>query len=174
MKKNFLFALPFVALILAGCGSKPAQEEETKTTDSGEVTPSEDETTTQEKVAPHGPEGSELISWYLVGDGSFVNGEATWSIETGAQFYSNPASETDLGCLLGIALTEGDLFKFSDGTAWHGYDKIDTYESDNNRGTKSFEGVDDGFGGKNFRCKETNVYDIYVNGDAVLWIQYAQ
>lgn len=125
----------------------------------------------QQQTGAHGPEGSELVSWYIVGAGSLW--ETEWSVEGGVQLYSNPASETDKGCILSITFAENDLFKVTDGTNWYGYDKVNQYASDANKGKTNFEGADDGMGGKNIKCKVAGTYNIYVNASGEFWIEAA-
>lgn len=134
-------------------------EDSSEGEDSSAVTPSGDY---------YGPEGSELVSWYLRGKGSLWEGGEDWTV--GIQLYSNPNS-TDLGCVLNITFAEGDTFKVTDGTSWYGYEKIDPYVSDMNKGLTNFVGDDDGVGGKNIKCSIAGTYDMYVNKDGVFWIQ---
>lgn len=126
----------------------------------------------QTPTGAHGPDGSSLVSWYLVGEGSLWTTE--WSVDAGVQLYSNPGSE-DKGCILNITITQGDVFKVTDGSTWFGYDKVDQTDGNGvaNLGKTNFEGVDDGHYGKNIRCKTTGAYDIYVNKNGVFWIQGA-
>ena len=132
---------------------------------SGEVIPPDPE------QHGHGPEGSTLVSWYLVGHGSiFYN---SWSIDGGIQLFSNPNSLTDKGCILGITFAVGDVFKVTDGTTWYGYEKVDTYESDANKGLTCFKGSADGYNGLNFECTVGGTYDMYVNSSGTFWIQSA-
>ena len=119
----------------------------------------------------HGPEGSELVSWYIVGQGSLF--ESDWGIDGGVQLYSNPDSPTDKGCILSLTIESGNVFKVTDGTTWYGYDKVDQYDSPANLGKTNFSAVSDGFGGSNIQCDITGVYDIYVNGSGNFWIQAA-
>ncbi|MBO4855986.1 MAG: InlB B-repeat-containing protein [Bacilli bacterium] len=120
---------------------------------------------------PHGPEGSSHVSWYLVGQGSFVTD--SWSIAGGVQLWSNPNSDTDKGCVLDITFEVGDKFKVTDGNTWFGYEKIDTYASPNNKGLTNFEGTPDGFNGQNIECTVAGVYNIYVNSAGTYWIEAA-
>ena len=119
----------------------------------------------------HGPEGSTLVSWYIVGEGSLWTSD--WSVDAGVQLYSNPSSETDKGCILSVTFAEGDIFKITDGTTWYGYEKVDTWDDPSNKGLHNFEGVSDGYSGTNFRCKVAGSYDIYVNSSGNMWIQAA-
>ena len=120
---------------------------------------------------PHGPAGSTLVSWYIVGQGSFSTND--WQISGGVQLYSNPASGTDKGCILSISFEVGDKFKVTDGTTWYGYEKVDPWNDPSNKGLHNFEGVDDGYGGQNFKCTTAGTYDMYVNKDGNFWIQSA-
>lgn len=130
-------------------------------------------TSSEEASKGHGPEGSTLTSWYLVGSGSLW-GDNGWEVAGGVQLFTNPASETDKGCILGLTLQEGDLFKVTNGgDIWFGYEKVDKSDSETNMGLVSFEGASDGFGGQNFKCKVSGSYDMYVNGSGVFWIQNA-
>ena len=117
----------------------------------------------------HGPEGSTLVSWYLVGHGSLWR-YSSWSIDDSIQLYSNPNSTTDKGCILSVTFAENDLFKVTDGTTWFGYEKIDPYVSDDNYGLKNFIGDPDGFNGENIKCTVAGTYDIYVNASGTFWI----
>lgn len=127
----------------------------------GDVTPTE----------YYGPEGSTKVSWYLAGEGSLWQGVDGWQIANAVQLWSNPSNTSDKGCILNVTIQEGDKFKVTDGTTWYGYEKVDSYTGENNLGLKNFVGADDGYGGKNFLCTETAVYDIYVNSGGTFWIQ---
>ena len=122
-------------------------------------------------TTPHGPEGSTLVSWYIVGQGSFSTND--WQISGGVQLYSNPNSTTDKGCILSISFAVGDIFKVTDGTTWYGYEKIDQWNDQSNKGRSNFEGVNDNYGGKNIKCTIAGVYDMYVNSSGTFWIQTA-
>ncbi len=124
-----------------------------------------------EQSGAHGPEGSTLVGWYIVGQGSFSTND--WQISGGIQLYSNPASTTDKGCILSISFAVGDIFKVTDGTTWYGYEKIDTWDDPSNKGRSNFEGVNDNYGGQNIKCTVAGVYDMYVNKDGNFWIQSA-
>ena len=129
---------------------------------------SEDTSEGGETTDPYGPDGAEKASWYLVGEGQCFTG---WTIATGLQLWENPGS-TDKGCALNVTFAVGDAFKVTDGAdIWFGYEKVDPYQDPSNAGLTCFEGVDDGFGGKNFSCTVAGVYDMYVNKDGVFWIQ---
>lgn len=119
----------------------------------------------------HGPEGSELVSWYIVGQGSLFT--ESWSIDGGVQLFSNPSTPTDKGCILSITIEEGNIFKVTDGDTWFGYEKVDTWDNPSNLGINNFSPVDDGYGGTNIKCNITGVYDIYVNSSGNFWIQAA-
>ena len=119
----------------------------------------------------HGPEGSELVSWYLVGEGSLWS--TPWDVSSGVQLYSNPGS-TDKGCILNITFAVNDAFKVTNGTdIWFGYEKVDPYTGENNKGLTCFEGADDGYNGKNFKCTVAGAYNMYVNSEGVFWIEAA-
>lgn len=134
------------------------------------IPPSED-SSGDGPVTPSGdysfPEGSTPVSWYIRG----VIGGAAADWTTGIQLGSNPAKESDKGCILNLSLAVGDEFKVTDGTTWYGYEKIDTYQSDANKGLTNFQGKNDGNGGKNIECTVAGAYDIYVNSSGVFWIQ---
>lgn len=118
-------------------------------------------------TTPYGPDGSELVGWYLAGTGSLFSSD--WSTEGGVQLYSNPGS-TDKGCILNLTIAEGDIFKFTDGgSIWSA--NVDTYDDPRNAGLTNFTLVDDGYNGHNIRCDVTAAYDIYVNTSNVLWIE---
>ena len=123
----------------------------------------------------HGPEGSHTVSWYILGKGSFTDYD--WDLDHSIQLYSNPLSETDLGCILDVHFESGDVFKVSNGTIWYGYEKVDRYNdgSGNNKGITNFEAVDDGYDNDsdNIKCTVTGNYDIYVNQSGQFWIQAA-
>ena len=119
----------------------------------------------------HGPEGSELVSWYIVGQGSLFSD--SWSIEGGVQLYSNPDAPTDKGCILSLTIEVGNVFKVTNGTDWYGYDKVDQWDDPSNLGRNHFSAVSDGYGGSNIQCDITGVYDIYVNSSGNFWIQAA-
>jgi hypothetical protein len=124
----------------------------------------------------HGPEGSALASWYLVGEGSlWADASIGWKPEGGVQFYTNPANLEDKGCLLCVLFEVGDKFKVTDESkdAWFGYEKVDKSDDGKakNKGTTCFEGVDDNNGGLNIRCTVAGVYDVYVASSGSLWIQ---
>ncbi len=122
-------------------------------------------------TTPHGPEGSTLVSWYIVGQGSFSTND--WQISGGVQLYSNPASATDKGCILNMSFVVGDIFKVTDGETWYGYDKVDQWDDPSNKGRSNFEAVADGYGGSNIKCTIAGAYDIYVNQSGNFWIQAA-
>ena len=127
------------------------------------------EASTLDPTVPYGPEGSELVSWYIVGQGSLW--EWSWDIDTSVQLYSNPNSSTDLGCILNVTFAVNDLFKVTDGETWYGYDKVDPWDVPGNMGLHAFDGAPDGFQGQNFCCTTAGTYDIYVKGDGTFWIQ---
>ena len=127
-------------------------------------------TSSESSQTGHGPAGSTQVNWYLVGSGSLWDAD-DFSVADGVQLFSNPASETDKGCILGIQMAAGDLFKVTDGgSTWFGYEKVQQ-GGEGNLGTVNFEGADDGFGGKNFKCKVAGTYDMYINKDGNFWIQ---
>ncbi len=142
---------------------------------------SEDESSSEEIVSSsseeedqigHGPDGSTLTSWYLVGSGSLWDSSNGWTVAGGVQLYTNPANLQDKGCILGVNLEVGDTFKVTDGgSTWFGYEKVDTASSSNNRGVTNFIGSNDGYGGQNFQCTVAGYYDMYINGSGVFWIQ---
>lgn len=119
----------------------------------------------------HGPEGSTLVSWYIVGKGSLF--DVDWSIDHGIQLFSNPSSETDKGCILYLYIEAGNVFKVTNGTDWYGYDKVDKWDDPSNLGLHNFSAVDDGYGGSNIQCDVDGYYDIYVNQSGNFWIQAA-
>ena len=119
----------------------------------------------------HGPEGSELVDWYIVGQGSLFSD--SWSIDGGIQLYSNPSSLTDKGCILSLTIEAGNIFKVTDGDTWFGYEKVDTWADPSNLGINNFSAADDGYGGTNIQCDVTGCYDIYVNSSGNFWIQAA-
>ncbi len=119
----------------------------------------------------HGPEGSVLVSWYIVGQGSFSTND--WQISGGVQLYSNPSGTGDLGCILNMSFVVGDTFKVTDGETWYGYEKVDKWNDPANKGLSCFAAADDGYGGTNFKCTVAGSYDIYVNSSATFWIQSA-
>lgn len=121
-----------------------------------------------EPSTPHGPEGSDLVSWYLVGKGSLWSYD--WNVEHGVQLYSNPDNVEDKGCILSVTFAVDDIFKVTDGTTWYGYEKIDTFVSDDNYGLKNFTSDPDGFNGQNIKCAMAGTYDIYVNKTGTFWI----
>ena len=127
------------------------------------------EASTLDPTVPYGPEGSELVSWYIVGQGSLW--EWSWDIDTSIQLYSNPNSSTDLGCILNVTFAVNDLFKVTDGETWYGYDKVDPWDVPGNMGLHAFAGANDSVGGENFCCTTAGTYDIYVKGDGTFWIQ---
>ena len=125
------------------------------------------------ETGPHGPEGSEHVEWYIVGQGSLW--EDSWNVESGVQMYSNPSNIEDKGCILNITFEEGDLFKIVNGNSWYGYDKVNTGESEENAGIKAFEGVSDGYSGQNIKCKTAGTYAIYIQSTGLFWItNYAE
>ena len=116
----------------------------------------------------YGPEGSSLVEWYIVGEGSLFSG---WNTAGGLELYTNPNNAEDKGCLLNVAFVEGDLFKVTDGgSTWFGYEGVDKYEDPANKGLTCFEAAEDGYGGSNFKCTVSGNYDVYVNGSGVFWI----
>ena len=124
-----------------------------------------------EQGGAHGPEGSTLVSWYIVGQGSFSTND--WQISGGVQLYSNPNSATDKGCILNMSFVVGDIFKVTDGSTWYGYEKVDQWNDPSNKGRSNFESKDDGYGGQNIKCTIAGAYDIYVNQSGNFWIQAA-
>ena len=119
-----------------------------------------------------GPEGSTAVSWYIVGEGSLW-GANGWSTAGGVQLFSNPGSETDKGCILGLTFAEGDKFKVTDGEAWFGYATVNQSTDGEvpNAGVTAFS--DDGTENHNIVCTTAGAYDIYVNGEGQFWIQAA-
>ena len=125
------------------------------------------------ETGPHGPEGSELVEWYVVGQGSLW--EDSWNVEAGIQMFNNPSNAEDKGCILNITFKTGDVFKIVNGNNWYGYDKVNTGESEENAGIKAFEGVSDGYSGQNIKCKTAGTYAIYIQSTGLFWItNYAE
>ena len=118
---------------------------------------------------PYGPDGSTPVNWYIVGKGSIFSSD--WVITGGIRMYSNPRTETDLGCILNITFAVGDLFKITDESTWYGYEKVDKWDDPSNKGLNNFVGDPDGYGGQNFKCTVAGTYDIYVNQSGNFWIQ---
>lgn len=143
-----------------------SEEESSSDSSSGEEDSSSDSTSdggdSSDKKG-HGPEGSTLVSWYLVGSGSLWESSTGWTTAGGIQLFSNPKNASDKGCLLGVTFADGDQFKVTDGTTWLGYDKIDNVDS------TAFESADGA--NKNIKCKTAKAYDIYVNAKGALSIQ---
>lgn len=111
-----------------------------------------------EPSTPHGPEGSTLVGWYIVGL------EGDWTTANGIQLYSHPGSD-DKCCILSVTFEVGDTFKITDGGSnWYGYH--------NNLGA-GFEGIDDGNGGLNIRCTTAGTYNVYVNSSGQVYISAA-
>ncbi|MCR5348326.1 MAG: InlB B-repeat-containing protein [Bacilli bacterium] len=131
-------------------------------------TPSEDSSTEPVSGDYYGPDGSELVSWYIAGEGKLFSG---WSLDGGIQLFSNPENPEDKGCVLNVEFAEGDTFKVTDGTTWYGYEKCDPYEGEANAGKTHFTGVSDGYGGSNWQCTIAGFFDIYVNASGVFWVQ---
>lgn len=118
---------------------------------------SEDPTPTPSTDA-YGPDGSELVSWYIVGSGASFSG---WNASGGIQMYSNPDDSTDLACILNVEFSAGDIWKLNDGSSnWIGYDNLDSSDS---VATTYFSYVDDGFGGKNITVTAAGAFDIYMD-----------
>ncbi len=127
----------------------------------------------EETSKGHGPEGSTLTSWYLVGSGSLWGSDG-WTTKGGVQLYTNPGNEYDKGCILGITLKVGDIFKVTDGgSTWFGYEKVDKASTSSNLGLTNFAADNDGAGGNNFKCIVEGSYDMYINSSGVFWIQAA-
>ncbi len=134
----------------------------------------EESSSSEEKGKGHGPEGSTLASWYIVGSGSLWDSSNGWTIDGGVQLYTNPSNENDKGCILGLSFEVGDIFKVTNGNdIWFGYEKVDKAESDTNLGLTNFAGDSDGYGGINFKCIIAGNYDMYVNSTGTFWIQAA-
>ncbi|MBQ9457637.1 MAG: hypothetical protein IJU64_03920 [Bacilli bacterium] len=194
--KNLKLGLLLLASagLLAACGGRQVSSQPTTSSeassqaDSSEDESSEDESsedessedTSEEESSEengHGAEGSEKVSWYLIGEGTAFSED--WTVAGAIQLYSNPGSETDKGMILNVTFGGDEKFKVADGaestSTWYGYDMVNTSTDGEtpNAGVTAFEGVDDGFGGKNISCKEAGSYDIYVNGEGQLWIQAA-
>lgn len=130
---------------------------------------SEDPSSSEQSTHGHGPEGSHLVEWYLCGSGSLW-GESGWTTAGGVQLFSNPAGESDKGCILSIPFQVGDAFKVTDGSTWFGYEKVTT-SGENCAGGTHFAGDDDGFGGQNIKCTVAGTFDMYINGEGQFWIQ---
>ena len=150
----------------------PAPVESSSSGDASNASSSSGEDSASKKG--HGPEGSSLVSWYLVGSGSLWDASTGWTVSGGIQLYSNPSNSDDKGCLLGVSFEEGDTFKVTDGgSTWFGYENVDknTDGSVPNAGVSSFAGDDDGYGKQNIKCTVSGTYDVYVNPQGVFWIQ---
>jgi len=117
----------------------------------------------------YGPEGSVVVDWWFVGEGSLW--KTSWSIASGVRLFSNPNSATDKGCILNIHFAVGDIMKVTNGTDWFGYDTVDQWADPKNKGVTAFQGKDDGYGKLNIECIEAGYYDIYVNKDGNFWIE---
>lgn len=182
MKKLFL-ALSTAALIfgLGACTNKKSEASSASGSTSGSASQSQSQSQSQSESSSsqgggeqngHGPAGSELASWYLVGEGTLFS--ADWNISGGVQLFTNPDNLEDKGCILGLTVAVGDKFKVTDGAdIWFGYENVDPYDGEANKGLTSFQGADDGFGGQNFECIVAGTYDMYVNSTGVFWIQDA-
>ena len=123
-------------------------------------------------VPPHGPDGSTLVDWWIVGQGSLFPVDS-WTTAGGVQLYSNPAKDTDKGCILSLTIEEGDLFKVSDGDTWYGYNFVDKWDDLSNKGISCFEAKTGIGSDPNICCTVTGTYDIYVNASGQIWIQAA-
>ena len=161
-----IFSIAALSLGLGACNT-----DKDKKTSSQEPASSQSESSSQapSEENGHGPEGSSPVSWYLVGKGSIFKED--WSVSGGVQMFSNPGSVSDKGCILGIVVAQDDIFKVTDGNTWFGYDKVDQWDDPSNAGKTHFTGVDDGYGGLNFKCTTGATFDIYVNGSGNFWIQ---
>ncbi len=127
------------------------------------------ETSTPTGEDPYGPEGATKSDWYIVGEGATFHG---WNFDGGLQLWTNPSNPEDKGCALNVHFTVGDLFKVTDGNTWFGYEGVDKWDDPSNAGLNCFEGVSDGYGGKNFSCTVEGYYDVYVNQSGSFWIGY--
>ncbi len=143
-----------------------------QSSDSSDTSQSTSEESSQEHSATgHGPAGSTTVAWQLRGSGSLWEAD-DWTASDAVPLYSNPGSD-DKGCVLEITFAVGDKFKVTDGKDWFGWEKVsqDTSGPVPNAGVTHFEGVSDGVGGNNIRCKQAGTFDIYVNKNGVFWIQ---
>jgi hypothetical protein len=149
-----------------------SESSSTSSTDSSSSSTSTDSSSDSSYIVNkgHGPENSTLTDWYIVGKGSLW--EEEWNVNGRVQLYTNPGT-TDKGCILSIDLSIGDIFKVTNGTTWFGYEKVNTYSSDTNKGITNFTGENDGNGGQNFKCIVAGTYDMYINNEGTFWIQYS-
>lgn len=113
----------------------------------------------------YGPDGSELVDWYLAGQGSDWP-VSSWSTSGGVQLYSNPEDEAALGCILNLPFEVGDTFKVTNGSSWYGYDMVVSSDVT----TTYFAGIGDGYGGQNITVIEEGTFDLYVASDASITI----
>ncbi len=152
-----------------------SSEEEQHSSSEKDSTNSENESSSQEKTsAGYGPNGSTLTNWYLVGSGSLWDSNTGWTVTGGIQLYTNPANSNDKGCILGLALEAGDKFKVTNGDSiWFGYEGVDKSSSPSNKGLTNFTADSDGYGGQNFKCTISGIYDMYINSTGTFWIQSA-
>lgn len=126
----------------------PSSSEEPASSSSETPTPS---------IDAYGPEGSEHVEWYIVGQGANFTG---WNAAGGVQLYNDPSDSTIVGCILNMPFAEGDAWKVNDnGSNWLGYEKV------TGTAASAFTFVGDGFGGQNISVVTSGNYDIYVSAD---------
>jgi uncharacterized repeat protein (TIGR02543 family) len=123
---------------------------------------SEDVSSEEASATPnyHGPDGSEFVDWYLLGQGSLWD-DNSWSNEKGIRMFSNP-NESDFACLLDVSFAKDDQFKFvsADRNTWLGYEFVDGWDDASNLGKNNFGAAE---GGSNFVCNVAGTYNIYLN-----------
>jgi hypothetical protein len=99
--------------------------------------------------------------WYIVGEGSFINGEQTWSTSTGILMTVNSdyQGEGVEYLAINIHFNANDVFKLTDGTDWISSGWQTDPGSALQTGAMSL--VNDGSGGNNVKVVTTGYYDIY-------------
>ena len=98
-------------------------------------------------------------TYYLIGEGSFLTGEAAWATDSALSFDPHTDYEVKL---LGVELAEGDVFKIHQpaNNVWAGYSELKDGEGS---AKASFEAGED----DNIVVKTAGTYDFYFDFTAV-------
>lgn len=138
-------------------------------------------TQTSQSQSQGGNSSEEIVNapWYIVGTGSFTEGGASWSVETGIPMSVNSAYTGDGNeyYATDVSFVSGDLWKLcnSDGSQWikNGWE---TNQGGLKKGDMTL--VDDGYKGYNVHVETTGLYDIYfkvyTNGNYNCYISEAK
>lgn len=166
MKKLIFGLLPLLTFALAACGGD--DKKDSSGGGSGGSGGSSGEESEPSYPEPD-PEGTPS-DWYVLGDGSFINGGEAWKVASGINLTVNeesgdPKAVTEQ-CAT-ITFAENDVWKIANGDgATDLWIQMNCVEKGDNSAyaddtSKQMTKVDDGFGQYNVKVLVAGTYDIY-------------